>query len=197
MKMKRFCTLAVAALFALGCGKDDDYKKKPGNNGAVQPKRGKAPKTPDAEMFVWPESTFAEVKGSLSTGKNVYEEKRVDACIEAAGKLAAINKEHKGDAKAVAEKSLPAVKAAGFKDYGDYVAAQGQLLAGFAVFQQMRTFEKMKKSMSESGPGAAVLKMSKGEMLKALRKNLKDLKLTEADLRLLHRKNRKLVNFFK
>ncbi len=186
--MKRLCTLAVVALFALGCGKDDeDYRKKPGNNGAVQPKK------PGAGAFSWPGKTFAEVKDALSTGKSVYDEKRVDACIEATGKLAAIKAKHKGDAKATMEKSLSVLKATGFKDFGDYAAAQGQLMAGFVVFQQMRTVEKMAEVMSGKGPGAAAFRGAKGEMLKSLRENLKKLKLTEADLRLLHKNNEKLV----
>ncbi len=192
--MKRLCTLAALALLALGCGKDDeDYRKKPGNNGAVQPQKGKPVKKPGADVFFWPGKTFAEVKDALSTGENVYDEKRVDACIEATGKLAAVKAKHKGDAKATMEKSLSVLKAAGFKDFGEYAAAQGKLVDGFTVFQQMKTIEKMAATMSRAGPGAVAFRSSKGGMLKSLRKNIKDLKLTEADLRLLHKNNEKLV----
>lgn len=190
--MKRLCTLAALALFALGCGSDDqDHRKKPGNNGAVQPEK------PGAEVFFWPGKTFAEVKVALSTGEGVYDEKRVDACIEVTGKLAVIKAQHKDDAKATTEKTLAVLQAAGFKDFGDYAAAQGQLLAGFAVFQQMKTIEKMVEAMSGTGPGTAAFRDSKAGMLKSLRKNLKDLKLTAADLRLLHKKNEKLVGSMK
>jgi hypothetical protein len=178
----RFCAVLVASALVLGCGGGDGGKPAGGGSSGGAKAPGKA-----REALPFPEKTLKDVKGSLAAESKLTDQ-NVDSYIKYMKSLAELQKTAGGDPMAAATRIQNLPKESGFKDEKDMEARMKQVAGGLHLLVVMASAEGAQQAAGMVGPGSGDLKAAYDKLVGELQKDLGETQLSEADLRLIHRR---------
>jgi hypothetical protein len=188
----RLSVLLVASMLLLGCGGGTDGGGKDGGKPADKPAGGSAPsgvKTPakTSDVMPFPEKTLKDIKGSLAADSKLTEQ-NLDSYVKYMKSLSELQKGAETDPMAMAKKMQNLGKDCGFKDNDDMAQCMKRVGESLHLLAIMGAAETSANAGAAGGPAAVALKEAYAKAVEDLKKTAAGAGLSEADLRLVHRR---------